>query len=226
MSRLGVFGGTFDPIHQGHLDVASAAAGALGLDGVLFVPANVPPHRTPPQASAPHRFAMASLAVLADDRFAVLDVEMLSNEPSFTTTTLDRLASRGLDTRALFLITGADAFLDIRTWKNYPALLDRCHFVVVSRPDCGVHLLGAALPELSARMTSAPADPGVRHQPLIVLVDAPTAPVSSTDIRRSVASDEPIAGLVPAAVARHIEKHRLYRETDLDLWKTAADVIE
>jgi nicotinate-nucleotide adenylyltransferase len=218
MSRLGVFGGTFDPIHQGHLDVAHAAAGALGLDGVLFMPANVPPHRTAPRASAPHRFAMAALAVLADDRFAILDVEMHSNEPSFTATTLDRLAARGLDTRALFLITGADAFQDIGTWKDYPALLDRCHFVVVSRPACGVHSLRATLPELSGRMTEPPSDPSAFHESRIVLVDAPTAPVSSTDIRRRVAGGEPIAGLVPAAVARHIEKHRLYLGTDLDLW--------
>jgi nicotinate-nucleotide adenylyltransferase len=220
MSRLGVFGGTFDPIHQGHLDVANAAADALGLDGVLFMPANVPPHRTAPHASAPHRFAMAALAVLADDRFALLDLEMLSNEPSFTVATLDRLASNGLDTRALFLITGADAFRDIGTWKDYPALLDRCHFVVVSRPACGVDSLRATLPELSARMISAPSDSGSLTQPRIVLVDAPTAPVSSTEIRRRVAGGESIAGLVPAAVARHIRKHRLYREADRDLWQT------
>jgi nicotinate-nucleotide adenylyltransferase len=220
MSRLGVFGGTFDPIHQGHLDVANAAADALGLDGVLFMPANVPPHRTAPHASAPHRFAMAALAVLADDRFALLDLEMLSNEPSFTVATLDRLASNGLDTRALFLITGADAFRDIGTWKDYPALLDRCHFVVVSRPACGVDSLRTTLPELSARMISAPSDSGSLTQPRIVLVDAPTAPVSSTEIRRRVAGGESIAGLVPAAVARHIRKHRLYREADRDLWQT------
>ncbi len=190
MTRVGVFGGTFDPIHQGHLDVADAAARALGLKGVLFMPANVPPHRTAPHASAPHRFAMAALAVLADDRFSVLDVEMLSDAPSFTSTTLDRLASLGLDARALFLITGADAFLDIGTWKDYPALLDRCHFVVVSRPACAVSSLPAALPELSGRMTKAPIDPRALRHPRIVLVDAPTAPVSSTEIRRLVAVGE------------------------------------
>jgi nicotinate-nucleotide adenylyltransferase len=220
MSRLGVFGGTFDPIHQGHLDVAGAAARALGLDGVLFMPASVPPHRTAPRASAPHRFAMVALAVAADDRFAVLDVEMLSNEPSFTTTTLDRLASAGLDTRAVFLITGADAFRDIGTWKDYPALLDRCHFVVVSRPACSVQSLRVSLPDLSARMSPPPEDADTLTRPRIVLVDAPTAPGSSTDIRRRVAAGESIAGLVPPPVARHIEKHRLYGRADLNLWKT------
>jgi nicotinate-nucleotide adenylyltransferase len=220
MSRLGVFGGTFDPIHQGHLDVANAAARAVGLDGVLFMPASVPPHRTAPRASAPHRFAMAALAVAADDRFAVLDVEMRSNDPSFTAATLDRLTAAGLDARALFLIAGADAFRDIGTWKDYPALLDRCHFVVVSRPTCSVQSLRAALPDLSARMAPAPVDAEALAQPRIVLVDARTAPVSSTDIRQRAATGESIAGLVPAAVARHIEKHHLYRSTGIDLWKT------
>jgi nicotinate-nucleotide adenylyltransferase len=220
MSRLGVFGGTFDPIHQGHLDVAAAAAGALTLDAVLFMPANVPPHRAAPQASASHRFAMAALAVAADDRFALLDVEMGSNDPSYTTTTLDRLAANGLDTRALVLITGADAFREIGTWKNYPALLDRCHFAVVSRPDCRVTSLRAALPDLAARMSPPPVGPESLGQPRVILVDAPTAPVSSTDIRRRVGAGESIAGLVPPAVVRHIEKHRLYRGAVLDLWKT------
>lgn len=209
MARRGFFGGTFDPIHCGHLDVARAARSALGLDEVLLVPANIPPHRSTPQASSAHRFAMAALAVQDEDGLAVSDVEMLASGPSYTSATLDRLAASGVDTRALFLVAGADAFRDIATWKGYPALLDRCHFVVVSRPEMPALALRDSLPSLAARMIDAPGEVPVR--PAIFVVHAPTAPVSSTDVRQRLATGASVAGLVPAAVARHIEKHGLYR---------------
>jgi nicotinate-nucleotide adenylyltransferase len=207
--RRGWFGGTFDPVHVGHLDVARAARRALALDQVLLVPANAPPHRGAPQASAAHRFAMAALAVQHEDGLLVSDLEMLATGPSYTSATLDRLAACGLDPTSLFLITGADAFGDIATWKDYPALLDRCQFVVVSRPGAPAPGLRAALPALAPRMTDAP-NPAPAG-PRIHLVDAPTAPVSSTEIRRRVAAGLPIGDLVPPAVSAHIIKHGLYR---------------
>lgn len=208
--RLGVLGGTFDPVHVGHLDVAEAAAQALGLDRVLLMPAHLPPHRAAPRASGPHRFAMCALAIAGRERLGLLDVEMLSNEPSFTSATLDRLAGCGLDPRGLFLITGADAFRDIGTWKDYPAILDRCHFVAVSRPGASASSLRAVLPGLAGRMIEPSPERSPRDAPKIVLVDAPTAPVSSTDIRRRLAAGESIDGLVPDLVAQHIWKHELY----------------
>jgi nicotinate-nucleotide adenylyltransferase len=198
--HLGLFGGTFDPIHNGHLDVADAARRALALDRVILMPANVPPHRTPPHASAAHRFAMVALAIQDRAYLTVSDLEMLSDEPSYTASTLDRLAARGMDTRTLVLITGADAFRDIATWKDYPAILDRARFGVVSRPGTAASSLRNELGTLADRM----ADGRIR------LIDAPTSPVSSTDIRRHLAEGQSIHGLVPAAVAAHIERHRLY----------------
>jgi nicotinate-nucleotide adenylyltransferase len=210
--RLGIFGGTFDPIHIGHLDVAEAALRALALDAVLLMPANVPPHRPTPRASAPHRFAMCALAIAGRERLALLDLEMLSSETSFTSTSLDRLAAHGLDTRRLFVVAGGDAFREIETWKDVPALLDRCHFAVVSRPGSPASSLRTALPDLSRRMVDA--SPAVQPEgpPRIVLVEAPTAPVSSTEVRRRLASGEGVSGLVPDAVAQYIAKHRLYGE--------------
>ncbi len=212
MTRLGLLGGTFDPIHQGHLDVAEAARRALGLTHIWLVPAPIPPHRRAPRASAPHRFAMAALAALSCPDYQVSDVEMTEPgaiAPSYTETTLDRLAARGLDTRDIFFITGADAFRDIRTWKGFPNILDRCHFVAVSRPGQPVSGLPALLPELASRMVGASdANPG---RPAVFLVDAPTADVSSTVIRERIARGESIEGMVPREVAAHIEKHGLYR---------------
>ncbi len=205
---LGLFGGTFDPIHTGHLDVARAARRVLGLSEVWVVPARLPPHRSPPVASAAHRFAMAALAMADQDDLILSDLEMETDGPSFTTTTLDRLTERGVDTRALCLIIGADAFLDIRSWKDYPQLLDRCHFAVVSRPGTSALSLPSALPDLAGRME--PATRAFPSRPRVLLVDAPTAPVSSTDVRRACAAGQPLAGLVPPAVAAYLDRHALY----------------
>ena len=119
--RIGLFGGTFDPIHVGHLDVVRAGAGGLALDVVWLVPARVPPHRSAPHASASHRFAMAALAVQHEDDVILSDLEMDAHGPSYTAETLDRLQANGVDLRSAFFIIGADAFRDIAAWKDYPA---------------------------------------------------------------------------------------------------------
>lgn len=216
MTRLGLFGGTFDPIHAGHLDVVEGARRALALDRVVVVPARVPPHRASPGASAAHRFAMAALALRGNPHVVLSDLEMQSDEPSYTDATLDRLAAQGIDTRRLFLVTGADAFREIATWRSYPDLLDRCHFVVVSRPGHPALDLQGALPTLSGRMiASGPAFSGHFDGPKVILVDAPTAPVSATDIRRRIADGISVQGLVADDVATYIDKHELYKERGL-----------
>ena len=213
---LGLFGGTFDPIHRGHLDVAEAAQRALGLDRIWFVPARVPPHRGSPRASAAHRFAMTALAIEDTAGLLVSDLDMDTPGPSYTSETLDRLAARGVNTREVCLIAGADAFLEITAWKDYPHLLDRCRFAVISRPGASALSLPAALPALAARMVAVPNDVGCRFETTpdvvsgIFLIDAPTAPVSSTDVRRAVAAGQPLADLVPPRVAAYIERHGLY----------------
>src|SRR5262249_28724267 len=130
----GVMGGTFDPVHNGHLDVARAAADVLALDEVKLVPANLPPHRTPPQASARDRLTMVELATAGDARLQASDIELHADGPSYTVATPDRLERLGIDLSTMFFITGADAFRDLPSWRAYPAILDRCHFVAVSRP--------------------------------------------------------------------------------------------
>lgn len=204
----GLFGGTFDPIHIGHLDVARAARAALGLDVVLVAPARVPPHRTAPQASAAHRFAMTALALEDEPGLIVSDVDMESTGPSYTADTLARLRAAGLDLSRLVFIAGADAFRDIESWKDYPNFLSLCHFVVVSRPDVPVAGLRQQLPALAGRMHDTPCT--WPAQPSILLVDASTAPVSSTIVRRALAEHLPLDGLVPAGVATYISRTGLY----------------
>lgn len=209
MTRLGILGGTFDPVHCGHLDVATAAAAAVPLDLVWFMPSNVPPHRGAPLAGADDRLAMVEAAIAGHAGFISSEIELRAEGPSYTSATLDRLEASGVETTALCFITGADAFREIRTWKHYPEILSRCHFVVVSRPGVSASSMRLTLPELADRMVTMPAE--VPARPSILLVDAPTAPVSSTDIRRRVAAGLSLDGLVPAAVAHYIETHRLYR---------------
>ena len=212
--KIGLLGGTLDPVHVGHLDVARVARAAAGLDVMWLVPARTPPHRHAPHASAAHRFAMAALAASSEPGLLVSDVEMDTEGPSYTSHTLSRLAARGHDLASFAFVLGADAFRDIRTWKDYPDVLDRCDFVVVSRPGLPARSLPALLPELAARMVVLPYDRPPR--PGILLVDAPTSPVSSTDVRRAIREGMSLEGLVPAAVRTHIVRHGLYQGSSLE----------
>ena len=157
---------------------------------------------------------MVALAIAPFPALLVSDLEMTADRPSYTSATLDRLAASGVDTRTSCLITGADAFQDIPSWKDYPALLDRCHMVVVSRPERPAPALRVTLPALAARMQLVGDDivTFFPSSPSILLVDAPTAPVSSTEVRRRIAARTPLDGCVPPAVEEYIEKHGLYVE--------------
>jgi nicotinate-nucleotide adenylyltransferase len=221
VARIGLLGGTLDPIHLGHIETAAAARRALDLDRVYVLPSHVPPHRSQqPVGSGWHRFAMTALAVNGIDGLNASDVELGTPGPSYTADTLTRFRERsGLNAAQIFFITGADAFAEIETWYRYPEVLDLAHFVVVSRPGFGAERLREQLAGLSPRMISVPSGdsrPANRESrldsPVIFLVDAPTPDVSSTGIRKRLAAGEPITGLVPAAVERHIEQHGLYVE--------------
>jgi nicotinate-nucleotide adenylyltransferase len=207
--RLGILGGTFDPIHCGHLDLGRAAASALDLTEVVVITANIPPHRPQPLASSYHRFAMVVLAIAGCEHWRASDIELGIESPSFTTGTLQRFRDTGFAASEMFFIIGTDAFAEIESWKDFPAILDRAHFAVVSRPGLPAREMPARLPALATRM-AALSDAGTRDTPSIFLIDAPTADVSATAIRGRLARGESIAGLVPPAVRQHIERHELY----------------
>lgn len=209
VARRGWFGGTFDPIHQGHLDVARAAHTALALSSVTLVPALVPPHRAQPAASANDRLAMTHLAA-TEPWLDVSTMEIDAGGPSYTATTMDRLDADGEDLESLVVIAGADAFAGILSWNRAVALLDRVSFAVVSRPGYPAPRLTDALPSLASRMCT-PSNWAGSSRPCIVLVDAPTSPVSSTMVRTAIAAGHPLTGLVPAPVASYIAAHGLYR---------------
>ena len=194
--RVGLLGGTFDPIHSGHLDVARAAQRELDLTAVHVLPANVPPHRPQPIASAYHRFAMTAIAVAGVKGWRASDLELRMPPPSFTAHTLRHYHARGYGAGELFFLIGADAFKEIEHWYDYPAILEAARFVVISRPGYRVNTVepGSTIEEAAGA----------------IFIDAETTDVSSSAIRRARAEGRPITGLVPPGVQQHIEQHGLY----------------
>lgn len=188
--RLGVMGGTFDPIHHGHLVAASEAATALGLDEVIFVPTGQPWQKKQVTAGE-HRYLMTVIATASNPRFKVSRVDIDRSGPTYTIDTLRDLRKIYADAE-LFFISGADAIAQILSWKEVDAVWDLAHFVAVSRP-------GHAL-----ELPSAP-------DGAISTLEIPALAISSTDIRARVDEGKPVWYLVPDGVVQYIAKHQLYR---------------
>jgi nicotinate-nucleotide adenylyltransferase len=202
--RLGILGGTFDPIHFGHLDAVDAARRALHLDEVWLIPSSDPPHRpADPLASGFHRFALVTLAVQGDEALRASDLELTRTGPSYTADTLRAVARHGWRPSQIFFILGSDAFAEIATWREFPDVLDAANFVVIARPGTTLDAATARTPSLRGRVGTS-----------ILLVEARTRDVSSSTIRARLAAGQPIGDLVPAAVARHIAAHHLYGAVD------------
>jgi nicotinate-nucleotide adenylyltransferase len=223
--RIGLLGGTFDPVHYGHLDAADAARAALRLDEVLVIPSHVPPHRpAQPHASVFHRFAMLALAVQGRPYVRLSDTELAREGPSFTVDTLRRLHESGLRPLQLFFILGADAFAEIATWRAFPAVLDAANFAVIARPGTSLDDAMTRNAGVVGRVLLDPAD--MRHDVGRVLLDpaepktgiypveAQTRDVSSTAIRERIAARVPIDECVPGPVAAYITAQGLYRTVD------------
>jgi nicotinate-nucleotide adenylyltransferase len=222
--RIGILGGTFDPVHNGHLDIGDAAVRELDLQRLFVVTAHVPPHRREPFASAFHRFAMVAMAAGGRERWRASDLELRTPAPSYTSMTLKRFLERGYAPCELFFVLGADAFADIRSWRDFPNFFNDAHFVVVSRPGSPVDALARSLPRLADRMVRPPVDAISQIEPLIILIDTPTADVSSTAIRQRCEAGQSIAGLVPSSVEQHIAQHGLY--TSMTPGRRASDAAE
>jgi nicotinate-nucleotide adenylyltransferase len=200
VKRLGLLGGTFDPIHCGHLVIAEEARVRLALDAVCFIPAGQPPHkRGLPVSPAADRLAMVRLAIAGNSAFSVSTVEIEREGPSYTVETLGALRQEVGAECALFFIVGGDALSDLLTWREPERLLELATLVVVSRPNVqpvNLAQLSAQLPALSSRLTQ---------------LAGPQFAVSGTEIRQRVGQGLPIRYQVPEAVWTYITEHGLYR---------------
>jgi nicotinate-nucleotide adenylyltransferase len=220
--RTGILGGTFDPIHLGHLALADAVLSALSLDRVLLLPSRVPPHRShEPLASPFHRFAMAALAAAGHPGLVLSDIELLREGPSYTADTLRALHAEGHAPESLYFLIGADAFAEIATWREFPGVLNLAHFVVCARPGSPLTEVAARVPEVASRRITvvgsretlpAPGAPGLDPARLtrVHFLDTDTPAVSSTQIRAARRAGRPVTGLVPPEVDHYIRRHGLY----------------
>jgi nicotinate-nucleotide adenylyltransferase len=215
--RIAAFGGTFDPVHNGHVEIARAIVRNFELDQLLIVPAHRPPHKDPRGiADAYHRYTMAALATLDEPRVTVSTIELESPERPYTFETIERLHSTvGAGTR-LFFVMGADSFQEINTWREPARLLSSTDVIVVTRPGNDVkssHLddrFKATVIDLRERGVELqiPDDDNGHY---IYVTGYVNNSVSSTEIRQRVRDGESIEGLVPLRVANYINKNDLYR---------------
>ncbi|QQS44861.1 MAG: nicotinate (nicotinamide) nucleotide adenylyltransferase [Acidobacteriota bacterium] len=211
--RTGVYGGTFDPIHNGHFRIAEALIEAFGLDRMLLVPAYVPPHKRGQRiSSAYHRMAMLALATAASERIFVSTIELDAPSRPYTIETLGRLQGEYPGSR-LFFVMGSDSFRDVVMWRDYERILTEYSVIVSVRP--GADPEGTAhLPE-SLRQRVVDLRGGRQPESLsierIYLTDYVCVDVSSTAIREMVSRGQDAKSLMPPAVAGYIEKYELYR---------------
>jgi nicotinate-nucleotide adenylyltransferase len=216
MRRLGLLGGTFDPVHYGHLDAAEAARLALQLEEVHLLPAHDPPHRREdPRGSAFHRFALIALAITEYPWMRASDHELRrTGGPSYTIDTLQALQASGWEASQVFFILGTDAFAEIASWRSYPQVLDAANFVVIARPGTATSAALARVPDVAPRLRSGEPAAADSRKTSVFVVEARTRDVSSTLIRARLTARQRIDDLVPAAVARHILAHHLYGAVD------------
>ena len=217
--KLAFLGGTFDPVHLGHLAIARAAVEKLGLDLVYFVPASVPPHKRGRNLTEfQHRFAMLALATAEERRFLPSLLEANSTQPNYSIDTIRRLKSTLKPPDKLYFLIGADAFTEIASWRQPIELLSECDFVVSSRPGYSLETIEKALPESlrsEATLLKGSAEETVSRVQLgsttIHLLDSVDQPISSTQIRAAANNSvEELSKYVPRLVAEYIRKQHLY----------------
>lgn len=199
--RIGAMGGTFDPIHYGHLALAEHVRCEYHLDEIIFIPAGVPPHKNNLKISDNmHRYMMTELATIQNPNFQVSDIEVRLPEVSYTYFTLQNLKNVYGKEVDIYFITGADALLDIETWKKCDELLKMCDFIAGTRP-------GLENKKLEEKVTLL----RKKYNAMIHLAYIPALDISSTDIRERVSSNKSIKYLVPEGVEQYIYKNELYK---------------
>ena len=201
MNKLGLFGGSFDPIHNGHLHIARAFADELALDSVIFLPAGEPYHKNAPRTPAAQRLAMVEAAIAGDSRFAASDVDMVRGGATYSVDTVQIFRQHFADA-TLWWLMGMDSLLQLHTWKNWRTFARLTHIAVAARAG---QSLNHAPRELQDWLGEA------LHNGSLKILSAPLWDVSSSAIRQRVAAGENIADDVPDAVARLIAEWGVYR---------------
>jgi nicotinate-nucleotide adenylyltransferase len=211
--RIGVLGGTFDPVHIGHLRGALEVAETLALDELRLTPSARPPHRDTPQVSAKDRLAMVECAVAGVAPLVVDARELQRDKPSYTIDTLELMRAELAADDQVFLLLGWDAFCGLPTWHRWEELLQHCHILVLQRPDADSEPPDALRNLLAARSVSDPLALKGPSGQIAFVWQTPLA-VSATQIRQLLASGKSVRFLVPDAVLAYIDAHGLYRASN------------
>jgi nicotinate-nucleotide adenylyltransferase len=214
LKLIGILGGTFDPVHLGHLALAQAALAGLPLAEVLWLPSGSPGHRAPPAASARDRRARLELATAGNPRYRIDAAEPESAEPPYTVHTLTRLRAQLGRAQPLVLLLGSDSFLSLPSWLRWRELFDLAHIAVASRPG---HLPadGGPARELSdeiVRRSARPEQLGASAAGRIARFDMPPMDISASAVRAQLATGQDTRNLLPAAVLAYIESQHLYTQ--------------
>jgi nicotinate-nucleotide adenylyltransferase len=214
--RIGLFGGTFNPIHSGHIRAAEIVQKRLKLDKVLFIPSYIPPHKDSEGIASPaHRMKMVELALHSHPRFIPSSIEVDAEERSYSIITLGKIKKLYPNSR-IFFILGVDAFLEIDTWKNHEQVLEQCSFVVISRPGFRLEEAEPVIQGISREMMcklseSENIDEGMLRNRKIFLLSIDALDVSSSDIRKKIKKGESIQKIVPDEVSSYIQRNNLYQ---------------
>ncbi|SUA48798.1 nicotinate-nucleotide adenylyltransferase [Neisseria zoodegmatis] len=203
MKKIGLFGGTFDPIHNGHIHIARAFADELALDMVVFLPAGNPYHKKEEQTrtDARHRLAMTELAISDDPRFAASDCDIIREGATYTFDTV-QIFRQQFPSAQLWWLLGSDSLLQLHTWKKWQTLVNQTHIAVAAREGDNI---AQAPHELHGWIGSALQN-GSLH-----LLQTPMYNISSTEIRRRIRNGEPVSGLIDPRVENYIARNHLYR---------------
>jgi len=211
--RIGLFGGTFNPVHIGHLRCAEEIREQFALRRIVFVPAFMPPHKKQPGVAPQHRCEMARLAIAGNPCFELSDIELQREGNSYACDTIDHFRRQSPPGSELFFIIGSDAFSEVHTWRRYPAFFEHCGFIVMNRAGCCAPS-SFNLPGGAARMFTRLDEDTYEHRSgnRICFGRVSALDISSTDIRARIAGGRTISYLVTPAVERYIRANRLYRQ--------------
>jgi len=200
IKKYGIMGGTFDPIHVGHLVIAEEIRWKFNLDKVIFVPAGNPPHKDISKiTSGEHRYRMTLLATISNSYFDVSTIELEKQGITYTIDTIKELKSLCKNNTEFYFITGADSILELSTWKDVDQLLSMCNFVAATRPGFQLSKIETKVKELESK-----------YNKCIYTVSTPALQISSTDIRNRIREGRPVKYLLPESVEAYIKKHKLY----------------
>jgi nicotinate-nucleotide adenylyltransferase len=215
--RIGLLGGTFNPVHEGHLRAALEVQRKFNFHKILFIPSYIPPHKQTTEIASPEdRYAMVELAVRGFPGFLASSIEIEAKEKSYSIITLNKV-KKMYQNAWIFFILGFDAFLEIETWRSYERVLEQCHFIVTSRPGYPLAKAKNVLPENYDDKIISLGESGSVGEDLIekfriFLLPIRALDVSSTEIRRKIRQGQSVKGFVPEAVEVYIKRKKLYQE--------------